>query len=87
MTGVWCKLTLRILQVGLLNFWHKNYYFFVYIIAPAVAGTVSVWTVDACGQKSVEEVDLSLVTTLNESCPCGHGNNGTLLKLAGSNNV
>ena len=35
-------------------------------IAPAVAGTVSVRTVDACGQKSeasVVEVDLSLVTT------------------------
>ena len=81
MTGVWCKLTLRILQVGLLNFWHKNYFFFVYIIAPAVAGTVSVRTVDACGQKSevsVAEVDLSLVivTTLNEPCPCSHGNNG-----------
>ena len=66
-----------------IEFLAQKFIFFLYI-APAVAGTVSVRTVDACGQKSeasVEEVDLSLVITLNESCPCGHGNNGTLLKL------
>ena len=45
-------------------------------IAPAVAGTVSVRTVDACGQKSeasVQEVDLGLVTTDTPD----EGNNGT----------
>ena len=50
-------------------------------VAPAVVGNVSirVWTVDACGQKSevsIKEVDLSLVTTLDE------GDNGTLAILA-----